>query len=293
MKIIADCGSTKIAWALLDGEGNENAQIVTNGYNAVAGTDGDLESLIRTEATELTYYADRVAEIEFYGAGCGSELTCERVRKELMRVFANANCEVASDMLAAARALCGNKPGVVAILGTGSNSCLYDGENIVSNVSPLGFILGDEGSGAVLGRKLLGGILKRQFSAEVRRRFAECFPTLQPSEIIEEVYRGKRARAFLASFAPFIAANIELEEIDRFVTEEFMSFFTRNVLLYRDEKHEFISDWGAVPINFTGSIAVNFQRQLRKAAETAGCLPGVIIQSPIDRLIELRGKKIR
>lgn len=293
MKIIADCGSTKIAWVLLNGEGNVNAKIVTTGYNAVAGAKGDLESLIRSEAWELTCYADRITEIEFYGAGCGTEQTCERVRKELARIFANADCEVASDMLAAARALCGNEPGVAAILGTGSNSCLYDGEKIVSNVSPLGFILGDEGSGAVLGRKLLGGILKRQFSAEVRRRFTESFPTLQPNEIIEEVYRGKRARAFLASFAPFLAANIEMEEVDRFVTEEFMSFFTRNVWLYRDEKHDFIGDWRKVPVNFTGSIAVNFQQQLKKAAEAAGCLPGVIIQSPIDRLIELRGKKLR
>lgn len=291
MIVIADCGSTKIDWVLLDRNGDVLARITTTGYNAASAPDGELEVLLRTKAAALLEYASDVRSVEFYGAGCGTDRACGQVRRELQRVFADAEYEVASDMLGAARALCGNTPGVAAILGTGSNSCLYDGERIVANVSPLGFILGDEGSGAVLGCKLLGGILKRQFSDEVRRRFAESYPSLQPSEIIEEVYRGKRSRAFLASFAPFLSANIDLEEIDRFVTEEFERFFRRNVCLYKEEPYDFLTDFSSVPVNFTGSIALYFQPQLRAAAEATGCKAGNVIKAPIERLIDFHRSK--
>lgn len=286
MIIIADCGSTKIDWVLLDRSGHVNLRATTAGYNAVSSGNGELETIVRNGAGNLMTYAEEIGRIEFYGAGCGSDTACTRVRDELHKVFGNAECEVASDMLAAARALCGDSPGIAAILGTGSNSCLYDGTKIVANVSPLGFILGDEGSGAVLGCKLLGGILKRQFSAKVRHRFSEHYPNLRPEDIIEEVYRGKRSRAFLASFAPFLSANIDIEEIDNFVTGEFESFFRRNVCLYRDEPYDFIADFDSIPVNFTGSIAQHFQPQLRKAAEATGCKAGCIIKAPIDKLIE-------
>lgn len=285
MRIIADCGSTKIEWVLLSDGGEVVARAVTAGYNAMSNREGDLETLLREEAKEITDHASDVRKIEFYGAGCASEATCGRVARELGKVFGEAESEVASDMLAAARALCGNKAGIAAILGTGSNSCLYDGSRIVANVSPLGFILGDEGSGAVLGCKLLGGILKRQFSTEVREKFGDRYPDLQAEEIIEEVYRGKRSRAYLASFAPFLSANIGMEEIDRFVREEFERFFRRNVCLYREEPYEFCYDFQHVPVNFTGSIALNFQKQLREAAKATGCTMGRVIKSPIESLI--------
>lgn len=291
MRIIADCGSTKIDWVLVTPTGDVAVRVTTTGYNAASAPDGELEALLRTEAGVLAEYAPDVHSIEFYGAGCGTERACGQVAGELRHVFGNSECEVASDMLGAARALCGNRPGVAAILGTGSNSCLYDGEKIVANVSPLGFILGDEGSGAVLGCKLLGGILKRQFSPEVRQRFTESYPSLQPAEIIEEVYRGKRSRAFLASFAPFLSANIGLEEIDRFVTEEFERFFRRNVCLYKDEPYDFLDDFSNVPVNFTGSIALYFQPQLKAAAEATGCKAGCVIKAPIERLIAFQRDK--
>lgn len=285
MKLIADCGSTKIDWVIISGDGNIVERIATRGYNAMSPNERELTSIIRDENTLLTRYCEKVKSISFFGAGCGTEKACSRVRKELVGIFPKADCLVGSDMLATARALCGNNPGIAAILGTGSNSCLYDGEKIVANVSPLGFILGDEGSGAVLGCKLIGGILKRQFSKEIIDRFYKKYDGIDASHIIEEVYRGNRSRAFLASFAPFLSENIEMEEIETFVIDEFCRFFKRNIQVYSLDEYSNM-DVTALPVNFTGSIAIHFQPQLRKAAEATGYRLGKIIKSPIEELVE-------
>lgn len=284
MRLIADCGSTKIDWVITDCKGNVAERVTTGGYNAMSQGDRVLSSIIENEGAALLPHSGDITEVAFFGAGCGSDNACKRVSDELSGFFPKAECTVGSDMLAAAIALCGDTPGIAAILGTGSNSCLYDGKKIVANVSPLGYILGDEGSGAVLGCKLLGGILKRQFSKEIIGRFREKYNGIESSEIIEEVYRGKRSRAFLASFAPFLSENIGSEEIEAFVVEEFTRFFTRNIRVYSLEPYPGI-DVANLPVNFTGSIAIHFQPQLRKAAEAANCRLGKIIKSPIEALI--------
>ena len=284
MKIIADCGSTKIDWVVIDNVGNVALRLTPRGYNAMSVTDGELSAIITGEGSSMIQHGNDISEILFFGAGCGTSQSCCRVHDELSEIFPSARCEVGSDMLAAAKALCGNTPGIAAILGTGSNSCLYDGSKIVANVSPLGFILGDEGSGAVLGAKLIGNILKRQFSKEVIERFNDKYPTLQYSDIIEEVYRGRSSRAYLASFAPFLSENIGIEEIETFVIDEFTRFFKRNIRVYSMEPYPGI-DVANLPVNFTGSIAIHFRPQLSKAAEALNIRLGKVIKSPIQELI--------
>lgn len=276
MIIIADAGSTKIDWVLLDDRRQPALHLETSGHNAAVCAPGTLTSLLREEAPQLVAEASRIEEIHYYGAGCAGD-RCPKVAAELAEVFPTAICHVESDMLASARALCGHRPGIACILGTGSNSCLYDGERIVASVSPLGFILGDEGSGAVLGRRFLGMLFKGQFPANIRTLFSEAYPDLTAADIIERVYRRERPNAYLASFAPFLSRHIDLPEIDSFITDEFERFFRFNILAYDNATK--------LPVNFTGSIALHFSPQLRRAAARCGLTVGHIEKSPMTTLI--------
>ena len=162
MILIADCGSTKTHWCLLD-QNTVKKEYFTIGMNAVLLTAGEMEDIIRRELLlKMGELAAAVKEVYFYGAGCLGDEICGNVASAIKAVFTAADIiEADTDLLGAARALCGRRPGIACILGTGSNSCYYDGEKIVSNVSPLGYILGDEGSGAVLGKILIGDVLKQ------------------------------------------------------------------------------------------------------------------------------------
>lgn len=280
MIIIADAGSTKTEWAVLSVDRHIELQFSTSGHNAAVAAEGSLRQLIRTEATILISLADDIREIHYYGAGCAGE-HCRKIRAELSELFPGAECHVESDMLASARALCGHEPGIACILGTGSNSCLFDGERIVANVSPLGFIIGDEGSGAVLGRRLIAHIFKRQFSDEVIKLFSDEYPDTDIPEIIRRVYRSERPNTYLASFAPFLSRHIDIEEIDSFVTDEFERFFRFNVMAY-DDAHR-------LPVNFIGSIAVSFRPQLHAAATRCNLRLGNITRTPMPSLIAYHG----
>ena len=207
--LVIDCGSTQATAAVVDRSRASDAAAVEmtrpHGLNAATAPEGAFESLCRS-CSRLIDMAGEIGEVYFYGAGCATEEICARVASELRMVFpVAATVEVATDMLGSARAMCGDEAGIVAILGTGSNSCLYDGTRIVANVSPLGFILGDEGSGAVLGRLFLGRVLKRQFSEKVLKRFEDAYPEVSTADVIARVYRSERPNAYLASFCPFIS----------------------------------------------------------------------------------------
>ena len=178
-------------------------------------------------------------------------------------------------MLAAARGLCGHEAGIVCILGTGSNSCFYNGKEIVNNVSPLGFILGDEGSGAVLGKLLVGDILKNQLSPAVKEAFLKQFDLTAP-EIIDRVYRQPFPNRFLASLSPFIAQHLEEPGIRRLVLNSFIAFLRRNVMQY---------DYAQYPAHFIGSVAYCYREILQEAAQETGVNIGKILQSPMEGLI--------
>jgi N-acetylglucosamine kinase-like BadF-type ATPase len=215
----------------------------------------------------------------FYGAGCLPE-RIPQVENAARKHLVLKTVEVNGDILAAARGLCGKNPGIACILGTGSNSCFYEGEKIVSNVSPLGYILWDEGSGGVLGRMLLGDILKNQLPARLKEKFLQQFE-LTPALIIERVYRQPFPNRFLASLSPFLAQNIQEPEIRSLVLTGFKAFLERNVKQY---------DYHKYPIHFVGSVAYHYREILTEAVRESGMQLGIIRQSPMKGLIEFHSQ---
>ncbi len=276
MILIADCGSTKIDWCLLNGK-EKVAQIFTTGMNALLMTQEEMTQRIADELMpNIANY--EVTEIYYYGAGIISDEIKSHVINALKANIPSATkIEVDSDLLAAARALCGRKPGIACILGTGSNSCYYDGEKVVDNVSPLGYILGDEGSGAVLGKLLVGDVLKKQLPEHLCEKFLKEY-NLDRNKIIDAVYRKPAANRFLAQFAPFLEHNIEEPSIHRIVLHSFIDFFVRNVENYDNYKE--------LPCNFVGSIALLEKATLLEAAKSQGITVGNIIQDPMEGLIK-------
>ena len=276
MILIADCGSTKIDWCVVE-NGEVKKQVFTSGINALLMTE---EQIRETLANEL---AQEVAEFEiesvyYYGAGCLFDDICANVRRAIAANVPTAKTiEVHSDLVAAARALCGDSKGIACILGTGSNSCFWDGEKIADNVSPLGYILGDEGSGAVLGKLLVGDVLKKQLPEELCEKFLKEYE-LDRQKIIESVYKRPAANRFLASLSPFLSKNIEEPAIHRLVLNAFKSFFVRNIENYKDYKNYAVS--------FVGSVAFYYREVLEEAAKAVDIKIGTIIKSPMEGLVK-------
>lgn len=275
MKLIADCGSTKIDWCLLN-DSKVEKQVFTMGMNAVMLTEEEIRNRIADELRpELEGYP--VDEVYFYGAGCISPEVCGNVARAISANFPEASVvEVHTDLLAAARALCGRQPGIACIMGTGSNSCYYDGAEIRDNVSPLGYILGDEGSGAVLGKILLGDVLKNQLPADLCEKFLKQYD-LDRLSIIRRVYKEPQANRFMASVTPFLIENIDRAEVHALVFNSFKAFFVRNILQYKG--------YDKMTVNFIGSIAYYYRDILTEAATACGCTVGTIIKSPMEGLI--------
>lgn len=281
MILLADSGSTKTDWCLVD-QKNSVTKVRTAGINPFFQSS---EEIANELATHLVPHlpTTHLDSVYFYGAGCTKEkspIVAEALKKQFEITGA---CEVATDMLAAARGLCGHQPGIACIMGTGSNSCAYDGKDITKNVSPLGFILGDEGSGAVLGRTLVGDVLKNQLPKDI----VEAFHTeygLSNADIIDHVYRQKFPNRFLASFVPFLAKHIENKAIFDLVKENFRRFLVRNVKQYQG--------WEHLPIGFVGSIAYYFQQPLKEALEAEHMTIGKTIQAPMEGLIAYHTTKV-
>ena len=258
MKLIADSGSTKTDWCVVDG-GEVVFRTAGHGINPFQQNDAEVENIVDNEFRSSFDGVERIAEIEFYGAGC----------RDGVRV------EVCSDVLGAARALFGDREGIACILGTGANSCLYDGRRITANVPPLGYILGDEGSGAVLGRQFINALFKGGLPAAMRDEFlSETGLTL--ADIINKVYREPLANRFLASTSVFIRNHLENKALRGLVVDNFKSFFKRNVNLYgcRD-----------LPVGAVGSIAFYYKSELLEAAEAEGYKVGKVIKSPMEGLV--------
>lgn len=280
MILLADSGSTKTDWGLVE-NGKLVKRLRTSGMNPFQMSEEAITEEIKTHLVpELP--GTVLDEVHFYGAGCTKEKQPIVERALRANLTINGECEVASDMLGAARGICGHKPGIACILGTGSNSCSYDGKNLVKNVSPLGFILGDEGSGAVLGKLLVGDVLKNQMPETVIKRFFEKYK-LTSAEIIDRVYRQPKPNTFLASFVPFLEENIDEPKIYNLVKESFRSFLRRNVMQYEG--------WQTLPIGFNGSIAKIYKKPLLEALEEEGMYLGRIIQAPMEAMVEYHVEK--
>lgn len=274
MILIADSGSTKTDWCAVEGE-KVAKRVSTQGINPYHQ---DTTTIRRIVCGELLTQLDdvRPEKVVFYGSGCREEKV-PMVKEILTTVFENAiDIEVNGDLLGAARAVLGLKEGIACILGTGSNSCLYDGEKIVENISPLGYILGDEGSGAVLGKMFINEMLKNKALTDVRDEFFEL-SRMSVSDVIERVYRKPQANRFLASVAPFVGKHVGNPIVRDIVVENFRQFFQKNVKRYGRED---------LPVGFVGSIAWHFSDELRVAAAYEGIEAGGIVKSPMEGLLE-------
>ncbi len=263
MILIADSGSTKTSWRLGD------RAIETIGLNPVRDSQEEICRIVGTLPQAS------VSQVFFYGAGCIPPYK-DAIANALQQHYPMATVNIESDMLGAARATCGNEEGITGILGTGSNSCLYDGKTITQNISPLGYILGDEGSGAVLGRTLVGDALKGQLGSELRERFLERFQ-LTPQLIIERVYRQPMPNRFLASLVPFLQENREHPAIHRLLIEQFRRYLQRNIAAYSRPD---------LPVHLVGGIASAYQPEIRQAAAQEGLRLGRIIKNPTELLVQ-------
>ena len=231
----------------------------------------------------LPHLTEEVKEIYFYGAGCTGGEKSDLVREAISEVIKSSIIEVNSDLLGAARALCGNEAGIACILGTGSNSCYYNGKEIVRNISPLGFILGDEGSGAVLGKRLVADYLKNIMPSPLRLLFEKEY-SIATSDVLNRVYRSEFPNRYLSGFAPFLSKNIKDSYCEKLVVSEFQEFITRNVLNYKECRE--------VPVSFTGSVAYYFESQLKMVLQSNGLTLGRIVQHPIGLLADYHCHRI-
>ena len=275
MILIADSGSTKTDWCVVE-KGKLIQQISTKGTNPFFQSEEEISNEIATALLpQLTTNA--FDAVYFYGAGCGFPDKIAMVHRAIIQHLqvSGDEVEVNTDMLAAARGLCGHEPGIACIMGTGSNSCYYDGKHIGANVSPLGFILGDEGSGACLGKLLVGDILKNQMTSELKEKFLKQF-NLEPADIIDRVYRKPFPNRFLASLSPFLAQNLNEPCVRTLVLNSFKAFLKRNVMQY-DYQHS--------KVHFIGSVAFHYKEVLTEAAQEMGVQIGTILQSPMEGLI--------
>lgn len=276
MYLIADSGSTKTTWCLSD-NGMEIMRISTAGMNPYFQTEEDMKSTVNGCLFPLLKNHN-IERIYFYGAGCAFPEKNIIVDNALRSFFPTAEISVNSDLLGAALALCGHERGIACILGTGSNSCLFNGESIEEQISPLGFILGDEGSGAVLGKTFIGDCLKKQMPEYLVKAFMEKY-SLSPAEIIDRVYRQPFPNRFLASISPFIYEHIDEPAVKNMVYNCFYSFFRRNVMNY--------TDYDKLKIHFTGSVAYYYKDILTEAANSLGLEVGKIYKEPMDGLVKV------
>ncbi|MDR1402850.1 MAG: ATPase [Tannerellaceae bacterium] len=273
MILLADSGSTKTEWRITD-KGKSIKRILAPGMNPYFQQPDEIGKVIEQKLLpEINGFA--IEAVYFYGAGCAVPEK-NRLIRDAIRHYLPCPVEVCSDLTGAARALCGKQAGIACILGTGSNSCFYDGKDIVRNISPLGFILGDEGSGAVLGKLLVGDCLKNQLPLHLKNKFIKQF-RLTPEAVLEHVYKQPFPNRYLAGFSKFLIQNIKEPALYNLAYNSFRSFFIRNVMQY-DHYRDY-------PISFTGSIAFYYQDVLLAAARSFSLPVEQITQTPMEGLL--------
>lgn len=273
MILIADSGSTKTHWVLMNKTGEIKQEKVTSGINPFLLTEKEIREQLDREMND---FDKAVSKIYFYGAGCIGEKQ-KLMQNLLSDFFQIETIEVYSDLFAVAHSLCQKEEGIACILGTGSNSCYYDGKQVVQQTPSLGFILGDEGSGSYLGKRLISDWLKGQLSEKLSEAFQEKHQLTQ-SQVLEQVYRQPFPNRFLAGFTVFLRENIHYPEVESLIAESFRQFIRRNLLQYPKVKE--------LPIHFTGSIAWIFQDILKDVLIEEELQLGKILRQPMEGLIE-------
>ncbi|MBB6325771.1 N-acetylglucosamine kinase-like BadF-type ATPase [Algoriphagus iocasae] len=274
MLLIADSGSTKTDWRLIDKSGDCLVSLKSKGLNPYFLQPKDIKHVL---LEKIKGHISNVNKVVFYGAGCGHPVKAAELAQVLNEVFPTENSsEVNGDILGAARSLHQHEPGIACILGTGSNSCLYDGKNIIGTVPSLGFILGDQGSGTVLGRDLIRELLQSNNNSDLREEFFETYQ-LDQREILDKIYNQPRPNRFLASFTPFLLKHASNPVIHRIIYQNFRQFFDFYILPLRKSNP-------TLSLKFTGSVAFHFAEHLSIVAQEYSEIIELIEQSPMEGL---------
>lgn len=274
IKLIADSGATKAEWCLVNG--GKIKTIITQGISPYfLNTEQITDLLIKELKPKLRNVS--IDEVFYYGTGCANTENAQSVKKAITNVLPGSKVAVTHDLMAAARALCGRKKGIACILGTGSNSCYYNGKKIVKNSPGLGYILGDEGSGAYLGKKVIQYYLYGTFDDELMGRFDVTYTT-NKAEILEHVYKKPLPNRYLASFARFLADNRGHYMIENIIEDGLNDFFFNHLCKYRES-------W-TLPVSFVGSIAFGFKDVLQDLCNCYEFELGRVMKTPMEGLLE-------
>ena len=277
--LIADSGSTKTEWCLLVGK--KRTIIYTQGISPYFLNTDQIQQLLEIELKTKIKNIEP-DEVYYYGTGCSSTENVKSVKLALKKAFAKAAIFVDTDLMGAAKALCGNEKGIACILGTGSNSCYYNGKKIIKNSPGLGYILGDEGSGAYMGKKVVQYYLYNTFDPDLMDRFNAKYNT-NKMEILDAVYKHPLPNRYLAGFVTFLIENRGHFMIENIIEDAFNDFFFNHIYKYRES-------WTS-PINFIGSVAFGFKDVLKEMCNSYELQLGRVLKNPMDGLAKFHGEK--
>ena len=281
MILIADSGSTKCSWALCDLQGNKINEYKTIGFNPYFIKE---EAVLKElNSSKLISTKEEVLHVFFYGAGCSAKHKNEIIEKPLAEFFKNAKIQVSHDLDAACFAMYNNQPNITCILGTGSNSCYFDGENIKENGPSLGFIMGDEASGNHFGKKILSLYFNKLLPSVLIQNFEKNYEH-DIHKINDNVYKSARANVFLATYFPFISENKNHPIIKKIINETLNEFINLHIKCF--------SNYKSVEVNFIGSVSYFLSNEIQTLANENDFKVGQILQNPIDRLIKYHANKI-
>ena len=276
MKIIADCGATKSEWAIIHSNG-DICRLTADGINVSAMSAESITGIVSDIAKRISATDTSAAEIYLYAAGVPTKEISDSIINNFRKHIPVSVFSIESDLLGAARSACGHASGIAAIIGTGSNSCLYDGEQITRRVYSGGFILGDEGSAATLGRLFISDFLKGLVPEEIAQEFSALYPS-DYATIVSNVYRSTSSPSgYLGSFAPFILKHYEHPYIKELVDENFRSFFRRSIKQYDTDKYH---------VGVVGGFAFALKDIISRIAAEEGITISRFIKSPVDGLLE-------
>ncbi len=280
MILIADSGSTKTAWCLISG--NQRVKdINTKGINPFYQTEEEIEAELKNTLCQEIGGENKINSVYFYGAGCADSQINNKLAKTLQQVLKSDKAEVSSDMLGAARGIFKRQKGIACIMGTGSNSAYYDGNEIVKSIPAGGFIIGDEGSGAVLGKTLIADYIKNQMPENILAEFKKFYNGTY-LDVVNHVYKQPFPNRWLANFTKFMYEKREDDYIHNMIVNSFTLFFNRNIKQF--------DSWKDMEVGFVGSIAYYFEKELKEAAQKCEITVSEIYQNPIEGLIEYHSK---
>ncbi|MFN5421698.1 MAG: N-acetylglucosamine kinase [bacterium] len=274
LKLIADSGATKTEWRII-GIGRHRS-FFTTGISPYHMDQSQIEKVILSEFP-TSVFKKKLASIHYYGTGCYTKPKAKIVQQALRAVFPSVQINIGHDLMGAAIALCGDQKGIACILGTGSNSCLYNGKRIVSNSPGLGYVLGDEGSGAYLGKKVIQHVLYGIFDKELMDAFIETYKT-DKAEILHRVYKEPFANRYLAGFSKFLADHRGHYMIENIIEDGLGDFFNQHLETYAQRY--------ALPVHFVGSIAFYYKDKIADLCRSYGYSIGKVIKQPMDGLVE-------